>query len=468
MHKGIILGSFVVLVSVLVYLTYVTFRFTDQAFQSTEKTIIKDHYAQSIRNDKLFPGGQAILDRYIAENIHVMEQRYLNDTSAFKRFRTELVDSLFMKLREESAMDSLFAQIREVYELSEDLDYLLTIQSIKLTFQQPHYISLFESEQPLTPWQDSLTTEYGFSVSGDLRRPLPQNLITSYLVSTPADYSYRTTFSLYVDHKNRHFFVLKRMLPTLILGLFSIACVVSVYYVTYRKWIRQKRLAEMKSDFLNSITHEFNTPLSTIIVANKNLQHASITSEPSNMLTLTQIIDRQANRLKKLFDQVMDVTTMDSTTLSKEPVDINLLINDIVMDYRLKADEQGGELTLVLPPDPVVVDLNRFFVTTMVLNLFDNAIKYNLSAEKTLIVSVATTPSDVQVRIMDNGIGIPDHEKEHIFDKFYRLQGQGTQQLSGLGLGLYYVYQCIKIHGWFLTVNSQMGTGSQFIIHIPR
>ncbi len=467
MHKGIILTSFLILVGVLMYLTYATYRFYDQEYQLTEKSLIKDHYAESIRNDKLYPGGQVIMDKYIQGNIHALEERFLTDSNDFKAYGTLILDSLFAELRKKSTMDSVFSGIKKEYGLSEELEYLLTIHAIKITFQHPNQVTMFQSDAPSTPLQANLSSDHGLIIGGALKRPLPQNLITSYTVSNSSDYSYMTTFALYVDRRNRYLYVLRRMTPTLLLGLFSIASVVSVYYITYRRWIKQKKLAEMKSDFLNSITHEFNTPLSTIIVATKNMQNEQIMANPSSVATLTGIIERQTARLEKLFGQAMDVTTMDSSTLKKEPADINLLLNEIITDYQLKASEQRAEISATLTPEPAIVELNRFFFTTMMLNLLDNALKYNHSDRKTIDVAVVPGAADIQVRVTDNGLGIPEQEQEHIFDKFYRLRGQG-RPLSGLGLGLYYVYQCIKSHGWTLSVHSIVGVGSQFVIHIPR
>jgi len=467
MHKGIILASFLILVGVLVYLTYATYRFYDQEYQTTEKSLIKEHYAESIRNDKLYPGGQAIMDRYIQGNIHALEDLFRADSNGFRAYGALVLDSLFADLREKSTMDSLFSGIKKEYGLSDELEYLLTIHTIKITFQHPHQVTLFQSGAPLTPFQAIINTEHGLVVDGALKRPLPQNLVSSYTVSNSSDYSYMTTFTLFVDRQNRYLYVLRRMTPALLLGLFSIASVVSVYYITYRKWIRQKKLAEMKSDFLNSITHEFNTPLSTIIVANKNIQNDQIMANPSSVATLTGIIERQTARLEKLFGQAMDITTMDRSTLAKEPADVNLLLNEIITDYQLRASEQGAEISLILTTEPAVAELNRFFFTTMILNLLDNALKYNHNDPKTVEVAVIPGAADIQLRVTDNGLGIPEQEQEHIFDKFYRLREQG-RPMSGLGLGLYYVYQCIKSHGWTLSVDSVVGAGSQFVIHIPR
>src|SRR5690606_26002690 len=115
---------------------------------------------------------------------------------------------------------------------------------------------------------------------------------------------YRFGFSLNVDTPNRFMTILRQMMPAFSLALFSILSVVIIYYITFRNWLRQKKLSEMKSDFINSITHEFHTPLAAIIVANRTLSRIS----PSdNVSPLTEVINRQAGRLKKLIAQTLDI-----------------------------------------------------------------------------------------------------------------------------------------------------------------
>src|SRR5690606_27361440 len=213
--------------------------------------------------------------------------------------------------------------------------------------------------------------------------------------------------------------------------------------------------------------HEFNTPLSTIIVANKNMQNDSILANAENIKPLTKIIERQSLRLQKLFDQVMDITTMDDATLQKESYELNQLLNEIITDYNVKLSVQNATVTLHTVGRPLHVELNKFFFTTMLLNLFDNDIKYNHSERKQVNVHTALSDNTIKLAVSDNGTGIPDKEKEHVFEKFYRFQQQGAQHISGLGLGLYYTYQCIKSHGWALSVESKEHVGSQFTIYIP-
>lgn len=455
------------MISVVFYLTFNTFKLRDEQYQAVEKTLINEHYTQRIRNDKLFPGGIAIIDRYLIANIHALEAAYKRGPKIFAEKKNNVLDSMFHALRAGNTMDSLFAAVKTEYRLDEDLEYLLTINAIQLVFKNMMLVNAYDAGNPPSFLADSLNTSVGVRIGGKLNTPLPQNVISNITVSNNEDYNYWMTFSLHADHRNRTWRVMKLMAPTLLLALFAIGCVVSIYYVTYRNWLRQKKLAEMKSDFVNSITHEFNTPLSTIIVANKNMQNENILANAENIKSLTKIIERQSFRLRKLFDQVMDITTMDDTTLHKEPYELNHLLNEIVSDYNVKLSAQNAAVTLHPVTHPLQVELNKFFFTTMMLNLFDNAIKYNHSDYKRITVDCTLAENTIRLEVSDNGMGIPGKEIEHVFEKFYRFQKQGTQHISGLGLGLYYTYQCIKSHGWTLSVESKEHVGSQFTIHIP-
>ena len=466
-HKGISLGGLILLISVVLYLTFNTFKLKDEQYQAVEKTLINDRYTKSIRNDKVFPGGVAIIDRYLMNNIHALEAAYQRGPAFFAHEKDLVLDSMFLALRQGNTMDSLFSAIKVEYQLEEDLEYLVTISAVQLVFKNMTLISAYHASNPPAFLPDSLNTPVGVRLGGALKTPLSQNEITRITVSNAEDYNYWMTFTLHADHRNRTWRIMKLMMPTLMIALFAIGCVVSIYYVTYRNWLRQKKLAEMKSEFVNNITHEFNTPLSTIIVANKNMQNDNILANAENIKPLTKIIERQSLRLQKLFDQVMDITTMDNSTLQKELHELNQLISEIIADYNVKLSVQNTAVVLQTVPLPLHVELNKFFFITMLLNLFDNAIKYNNSKQKRIAVDTVLTGNTIELRISDNGTGIPDKEIAHVFEKFFRFQQQGAQHVSGLGLGLYYTYQCIKSHGWTLSVESKEHTGSRFTIHIP-
>jgi two-component system phosphate regulon sensor histidine kinase PhoR len=223
----------------------------------------------------------------------------------------------------------------------------------------------------------------------------------------------------------------------------------------------------MKSDFINSITHEFHTPLAAIIVANKTLQNEKIAGNPESVQPLTEVIQRQSDRLKSLIGQVLDITTMNQVALKKEPRSVHHLLDEILLDYRLRSAGNPVVLTLTKNATRDEVLLDTFWFTTALLNIFDNAIKYNRQEGKEITVTTVNDKKNILIRIADNGIGMSDETRRHLFDKFYRDTQLLTGEIKGLGLGLYYVKQAIEAHAWKIDIESKEGIGSVFTITIP-
>ena len=305
----------------------------------------------------------------------------------------------------------------------------------------------------------------GIAIDGKLKIPNKQNLVSSLNVSSTDKYSYQMAFSLYVDSPDRYLTILRLMMPTFALSFFSILGVVLIYYYTFKNWLKQKKLAEMKSDFVNSITHEFNTPLATIMIANKNLQKEKIIAKKENFQPLTNIIERQSLRLQTLFSRVLDLTVMSESTLDRKEYYLNDLLEEICEDYRLKLSESNIEIEFRKETENRKVFLDKFWFTTMLINIFENAIKYNKSEVKKITVANLKGKKNVEIHISDNGMGMSPQTIQHIFEKFYqRIPNQLEGEGGGLGLGLFYARQCVKAHGWQIDVQSNVDTGSEFII----
>jgi two-component system phosphate regulon sensor histidine kinase PhoR len=222
----------------------------------------------------------------------------------------------------------------------------------------------------------------------------------------------------------------------------------------------------MKSDFINNITHELHTPLSAIIVANKSLQNEKIVEKKQNIRPLSDIIQRQAERLNALISQVLDIVSMDKLKLRKKEQSVHLLLEEILLDYRLQSAE-NFRLTFQKEAKKDVVPVDSFYFTTILQNILDNSIKYNTNKKKEITVSTKSDDHPLEISIRDNGIGMTTETVGHIFDKFYRQTNNLLNQTKGLGLGLYYVKQSIMAHNWKKRVESNPGNGSLFNIHIP-
>lgn len=467
LHKIIAFISFAILLVVQFFLVYNTYKLKDEHFFFEERNLLNDVYSKAIRNDKVFPGAQVIIDKYIYRNMARMENLYNKYPDQFAHFKQKLCDSIFTELRAKSNMDSLFATIVKHNNLSHNLKYKLLISSLSVTFLSNHYIPLYESGTNNPLISSDIQTPDGIVIDGTLEHPSKQNLVTFLNVSSAADHSYQTGFGLFVDTPNRYLAILRLMTPTFLLALLSILAVVLIYFYTFKNWLKQKKLAEMQSDFVNSITHEFHTPLATIIVANKNLQNEKIIEKKENIQPLTRIIERQSQRLKILFSRVLDITVMNESTLQKKEYFLYDLLDEILLDYRLKLSDTNIEIDFLKESQNHEVLLDRFWFTTMLFNIFENAIKYNDSKIKKIKVKVLDEKKNIKIHISDNGNGMSAEDMKHIFEKFYRNKKQGSKEVSGLGLGLFYTKQCINAHGWQMEVRSELGAGSEFSIMIP-
>lgn len=463
-YTAIALLCFIVLLYLHYILIFTTYELKNKQYNLEEKSILNEAYGGSILNDKVYPGGQRILDKYINQNSRRFESLSRLGNSDFNILAERVCDSIFSEMREKSVMDSLFAQIIRKHNLNRELKYLLTIEKLSITFDGTTYHTLypFTNRSPNSPYR--FASSEGVIIDGSLGVPDSQNEVSTVSVTTPEAYSYQITFSLFADYDNRTMKIIRDMSPTFLLSLSSILFVIGIYFFTYRNWQRQKKLSEMKTDFLNSITHEFNTPLSTILVANKSLQNPEIIENRDNVYNLAEVIQRQANRLQSLINLALDITTMPTRNREKEVYDINTLVSEIIEDYKIKCQNKV-QIHFFREISNSKVLLDRFLFTTMLYNLFDNAVKYNKSQIKEIEIKTESQSDFIVLSIKDNGIGIPSLIKSQIFDKFYR--GKNEIGASGLGLGLFYVRQAVDAHGWSIKIDSEHGIGSNFSIFIP-
>lgn len=467
-YRVIAIISFLILLIVQYFLIFNTYKLKNERYFISARDILNDAYTRSLTNDKVYPGAQKIIDKYIYNNISNLNALSTKSPKEFEDLGNKVCDSIFKQLRLNSNMDSLFTQIIKQNKLGGDLQYSLIVTYLGLNFSRNNYISIFSPNDKNPYLSNKIQTASGIQIDGKLKNINAQNLTTSLYVSSPSNNSYKIGFALYVDTPHRYIAVFKQMLPMLCLSIFSILLVILIYFFTFKNWLKQKKLTEMHSDFVNSITHEFHTPLATIIIANKNLQTDKINAHRANILPLTKIIERQSLRLKTLFARVIDITTMNQFTLNKKETLIGDLLDEILLDYRLMVSETNIEFVFNKNENNIKILLDRFWFTTMLFNIFENAIKYNNSAIKKIEVTLSDNKDLTEIRVKDNGVGMSDETIKHIFEKFYRETNNQVKEANGLGLGLFYTRQGIHAHGWRLKVESKETEGSTFIIIIQK
>lgn len=458
---------FLVLALVQFILVYNTYDLLNRRFYYEKKSKINDEYSKAITNDKLFPGGQAIVDSILMPEIKTLETLYHTDTLKFHTYSEQLLNKVFHRLVKEQRADSLMQAIRKRENISDPLRYALSIMKIDIMTGDRTYINIYSNRKKYKHIDDTLQWSNGIRIFGDLKDPDERSQVLSINVSTPTPYSYAMAFSFHAEPYNRREMVLRQMQLMLTMSTLSMLAIIVLFFVTMRNWIKQKHLSDVKTDFINNITHEFHTPLSAIMVANKNIQNEKILDNKMAIRSLSEIIDRQSHRLKLLFSQVLDIATIDKLFIQKKPHHLNALVSNILTDFSIKFSTSNVQIAFTPAAEDLVVEADSFHFTTLMLNILDNAVKYNVQPVKHVTVTLSKDIENIYITISDNGIGMSKDTLKHIFEKFYRYQKDLTQNTKGLGLGLHYVKQCIDAHKWKLKVDSETGKGSTFVIVIP-
>jgi len=260
--------------------------------------------------------------------------------------------------------------------------------------------------------------------------------------------------------------VFKQMLGLLLLSLLIFAIVIGLLYYSIKNLITQKKIADIKTDFVNNITHELKTPLATLTLATKMLQKDEVKHQPQLIDNMVNTIERQNKRLQKLIDQVLSNSLgYNEIQLHKESINIETYINTVLDDFQLSTKSNNVILHRDFSVSTKHINIDKFYVTTALLNILENAVKY--SGDNIIIDCNVESETALRILIKDNGIGISDKDKAQVFEKFFRAGNKEIHNVKGLGLGLYYTNQIIKAHNGTITVKSKEGKGTTFILSIP-
>jgi signal transduction histidine kinase len=244
-----------------------------------------------------------------------------------------------------------------------------------------------------------------------------------------------------------------------------------VFLYTIILAFRQKRLSEMKNDFINNMTHEFKTPISTISLAAQMLNDPSVRKSPDMLQHISGVINDETKRLRFQVEKVLQMSMFDKRTgtLRMQDVEANSLIANVANTFRLKVEKFGGNIDVRLDAADSIVRVDEMHFTNVIFNLMDNAFKYRKEDDPLqLTVTTRNIPQDrLEIVIADNGIGIKKDDLKKIFEKFYRVSTGNRHDVKGFGLGLAYVNKMIRLMGGEIKAESDLGKGSRFIIVLP-
>lgn len=257
-------------------------------------------------------------------------------------------------------------------------------------------------------------------------------------------------------------FVVPSLIFTVILLITFIFTVITLF--------RQKRLSEMKNDFINNMTHELKTPVSTISLAAQMLKDTSLTKSPEVFKHVTGVINDETKRLSFQVEKVLQMSLFDKqrATLKLKEKDANDLIVSVANTHALKVEKFGGTLDIDLQAEESTVKIDEMHFTNVLFNLLDNAVKYRKEeVPLKLMMRTWNDAGKLFISIEDNGIGIKKEYVKKVFDRFYRIPTGNVHDVKGFGLGLAYVHKIVTDHKGTIRVESDLGKGTKFIISLP-
>ena len=251
--------------------------------------------------------------------------------------------------------------------------------------------------------------------------------------------------------------------------VFMALLLVSILFFVYAIFVilQQKRLSEMQKDFINNMTHEFKTPISSINISADVVMDPNIVNDPSRLFTYGSVIKQENNRLNQQVDKVLQIARIENHSfhLNKEPVHVNGLIINVV-DNCIANSNRKLVINIDLSDSVGFIDADLLHLTNIFHNLLDNASKYS-GREPVISIATLRNSQNVVIRISDNGPGIRPEFQKKIFQKFYRIPTGYLHDVKGFGLGLYYVKTICKAHHWNIRLESSEGKGATFVIEIP-
>lgn len=272
---------------------------------------------------------------------------------------------------------------------------------------------------------------------------------------------------LYLIFPQRQRILIRDVWPTILGSILFTGIILFCFTYTIHVILKQKKISEMRIDFINNMTHEFKTPIATINLASDSITSPMISSQPDKVQRFAKIIKQENQRMLGQVEKVLQMALLDKKDFRLKVSHLNLheIIRQAVDNSNLQVEKKGGKVVARLEAENPVILGDQTHVTNIVHNLLDNANKYSPESPE-IIVETSNNKGGVRIKISDKGIGMTKEQLKHIFDKFYRVHTGNRHDVKGFGLGLSYVKAMVEAHRGKITVQSELGVGSTFILDL--
>jgi len=307
--------------------------------------------------------------------------------------------------------------------------------------------------------------EFLIEKSSNYRKELIENGYAFILFQTDI-YTSPEYLLIYFPHEKQ--FLLTELWGMLLISIILIIVIVYSFTYTISTIFRQKRLSEMKTDFINNMTHEFKTPISTISLACEALSDKDVLRSGDSASPYVSMIREENKRLAGMAEKILQTAVIDKGQLkmNKEIINVHDIISDVIKNLSIQVEIKDGRIIRRFNASKPAIEGDKVHVTNLVYNLLDNANKY--SPKKPLIrITTGNVHNGILITFEDHGIGISKNEQKKIFDKLYRVPTGNIHEVRGFGLGLSYVKAIVEEHNGKITLESEVNKGTKFTVFLP-
>ncbi|GAC1417662.1 MAG: hypothetical protein NVS1B13_01820 [Flavisolibacter sp.] len=264
--------------------------------------------------------------------------------------------------------------------------------------------------------------------------------------------------------------VYQSMRPRILIAILFTLVIVTAFYLTIRTMLRQKKLSEIRNDFINNMTHEFKTPIATISLAVDAIKNEKVQKDSLKLTYFSSIIKEENQRMNRQVETILKSALMDrqEIQLNSKPLFVQEIIQDVAANFALRLQEKQGVLETHLNAESDLINGDEVHISNLINNLLDNAVKYSKDTiAPHIIIHTSSTAKKFMIKIEDNGIGMTRETLKRMFEKFYRAHTGNLHNVKGFGLGLSYVKTVVDAHGGAIKADSSLGKGSCFTVELP-
>ena len=475
--------------------------FSNKVYSSMESSAMK---VLQLEGDKYLNSDFKNLEKNIVETSEQPTQTYIQQNSdsanrstiTFQKSIVENQNIPISKKGDSLQLTNLYTdegilQIKKAPNTSEPLTAQMSKDINNNTYALRQFVKLSASNLPIEKRVDvktldsvlsnelklsGLDTKFGFAVMGK------DSKLTKVVNSTYLDQKDKPnyTYPLFTDSKDRTLYTLALVFPRqdysliksnspMLLGtLMSLLTILGIYIISINYMMRQKKIADVKTDFINNMSHEFKTPLATISVATDSLANDKIATNPEKVKYYSALIKQENLRMKKQVENVLNMSKLErnEVDLFLKETDVRALIKRTTESFGLIVAQRNGILTQEFNTEKYIFKIDEFHIANALVNLLDNANKYSPEIPE-ITVKTRNEGNWYVVEISDKGIGMETDNKVKVFEKFFREETGNIHNVKGQGLGLSYVKKIVELHKGLVIVDSQKDKGSTFTIKLP-